>query len=58
MSETHTRPDPEAPPGVPRWVKVFGIVVIVLVLVFVILHLTGNGLGNLHGALPALELSA
>jgi hypothetical protein len=29
--------------GTPRWVKVFGIIAIVLVLLFVILHLTGNG---------------
>ncbi len=27
----------------PRWVKVFGIIIIVLVLLFVILHLTGGG---------------
>jgi len=32
----------------PRWVKVMGIIVIVLVLLFVILHLTGGGLGGLH----------
>ena len=57
MAETPTTPDPDAPPGVPRWVKVFGIVVLVLVLVFVILHLTGNGLGNLHGAFRAVEFS-
>ena len=57
MSETGTRPDPEAPPGVPRWVKVFGIVVGILILVFVILHLTGNGLGNLHGAFRPVEFS-
>ena len=57
MAETHTPPDQEAPPGVPRWVKVFGIVFIVLILVLVILHLTGNGLGNLHGALRAVEFS-
>ena len=30
----------------PRWMKVSGIIVIVLVLLFVILHLTGNGLGG------------
>ena len=30
----------------PRWVSVSGIVVIVLVLLFVILHLTGGGLEN------------
>ena len=33
-------------PGTPRWVKVFGIIVIVLVLVFVIVHLMGGGLGD------------
>jgi hypothetical protein len=32
--------------GPPRWVYVFGIIFIVLVLVFVILHLTGRGLGG------------
>jgi hypothetical protein len=57
MSETHTKPDPGAPPSTPRWVKVFGVIFIVLVLVFVILHLTGNGLGSLHGAFRAIEFS-
>jgi hypothetical protein len=28
--------------GMPRWVKVFGIIGIVLILLFVILHLTGH----------------
>jgi hypothetical protein len=32
---------PSTPPGTPRWVKVFGIIVLVLVLTFVILHLAG-----------------
>jgi ABC-type transporter Mla subunit MlaD len=30
----------------PRWVYVFGIIALVLVLAFVILHLTGHGLGG------------
>lgn len=30
----------------PRWVKVFVIIIIMLVLLFVILHLTGNGFGE------------
>lgn len=30
----------------PRWVYVFGIVAVVLVVVFVVLHLTGRGLGG------------
>jgi hypothetical protein len=34
--------------GAPRWVKGFGIIAIVLVLAFVILHLTGHGFGG-HG---------
>ena len=33
-------------PGTPRWVIVFGGIVIVLVLIFVILHLAGRGLGD------------
>jgi hypothetical protein len=30
----------------PRWVKTFGGIVIVLILIFVILHITGHGLGR------------
>ena len=30
----------------PGWVKVFGIIVIVLVLLFVVQHLAGGGLGG------------
>lgn len=45
-----TRPDrgstTSTPPSTPRWVKVFGIIAIVLVLLFGILHLTGNSLGG------------
>jgi hypothetical protein len=32
--------------GTPRWVYVSGTIAIVLVLLFVILHLTGHGLGG------------
>lgn len=32
--------------GAPRWVKVFGIIAIVLVLIFVISHLAGGGKGS------------
>ena len=38
-----------SPPGAPRWVKVFGIIVLLLVLLLVILHLTGHGFGAAHG---------
>jgi hypothetical protein len=40
-------PTEDRPPGTPRWVKVSGIIIIALVLLFVILQLTGVG-GN-HG---------
>ena len=43
--DTAVRPTASRPPSTPRWVKVFGIIFIVLVLVFVALHLTGNSLG-------------
>jgi hypothetical protein len=41
----------------PRWVKVSAIVVIILVLGFVILHLTGGGFGH-HGMLmlPGMKM--
>ncbi|WP_426998463.1 hypothetical protein [Pseudarthrobacter sp. N5] len=32
--------------GAPRWVKVFGIIAVVLVLLFVISHLAGGGMGG------------
>ncbi len=35
-------PDHESPPSTPRWVKASAILAIVLVLLFVGLHLTGN----------------
>lgn len=40
-------PDDEAPPRMPRWVKVPAIVLGILVLVFVILQL--SGVGGDHG---------
>jgi len=58
MSQTHERPDREAPPRTPRWVKVFGIIAIILVLLFVILHLTGNGFSGLHGSIQPSDAIA
>ena len=48
VKQTGNSPDRSLSTGVPRWVKVFGIIAIVLVLAFVILHLTGHGFGG-HG---------
>ena len=38
--------DPLADTGTPRWVKVSGLVAIVVVLLIVVLHLLGGGLGG------------
>jgi hypothetical protein len=46
QGDTNVGPDRGSTSSTPRWVKVFGIIVIVLVLLFVILHLTGRGLGS------------
>jgi hypothetical protein len=46
-SDTGVRATEDRPPSTPRWVKVVGIIIIALILLFVILKLTGHG-GN-HG---------
>jgi hypothetical protein len=54
MSQTHRGPDGRSTPSTapnrsastPRWVKVFVLIAIILVVLFVILHLTGNGFGD------------
>src|SRR5712691_6194566 len=43
---TGVRTARESTTSTPRWVKIFGITTFVLVLLFVILHLTGRGLGG------------
>jgi hypothetical protein len=55
MSQTHVRPDRESPPSTPRWVKIFGIIALVLILLFVILHLTGNSPGGHGGHTAPIE---
>ena len=49
MSQTEVGTSRARPPGLPRWVKVFGIIALVLILLVVILHLTGNSLGGPMG---------
>lgn len=48
MKRTGDSPGRGLGTGAPRWVKVFGIIAIVLMLAIVILHLTGHGFGG-HG---------
>jgi hypothetical protein len=45
--ETGVEPDRQSAAGTPRWVKVFGIVALILVVVFVVLQLVG--VGGRHG---------
>jgi hypothetical protein len=42
--------DPENKPeqGTPRWVKVFGAIAVVLVVVFLVAHLAGGGMHGHH----------
>lgn len=42
MSQSHVTPDGGVPPSIPLWVKVMGAIITVLILLFVILHLTGH----------------
>ena len=42
MLQTQVEADSESPPKTPLWVKVFGIIVIVLILLVGIVHLTGH----------------
>ena len=43
MSQTHVEPDRGSNTRTPRWVKVFGIVALVLVLLVVIMMFIGGG---------------
>lgn len=43
--DTDVRPTEDQPPSTPRWVKAFGIIGIVLVLLFVIMRLAGGNHG-------------
>jgi hypothetical protein len=43
------RPTADRPPGTPRWVKVFGIAAIFVVLLIAIMLLTGHGPGRHSG---------
>ena len=46
MAQTNERPDRASPPATPRWVKVMGIIFIVLVLLVIVLHFTGYSPGG------------
>ena len=46
LNDTSGARDQGSTSPTPRWVKVFWIVIVVLVLLFVALHLTGHGFGG------------
>jgi hypothetical protein len=46
--DTDTGPDRESTTSTPMWVKLLGIIVILLVVLFVVQHLIGGGLAGLH----------
>ena len=48
VADTSAEPSPSstaAYPGTPRWVKVLGVVALVVVLLFLGVHLAGGGMG-------------
>ncbi len=59
MSQTSMEPDrgapPSPPPPLPRWVRGFLIITLVLVLLYGILHLTGNSPGGPGSHMPPTE---
>ena len=57
MTESPTSPravveaEDESPPSAPRWVKVFGIALLVLLVVALAMHLTGHApMAAIHGS--------
>jgi hypothetical protein len=47
MSQTHVEPDPGSNTSAPRWVKMFVVIALVLVLLVVVVMFTG--VGGEHG---------
>jgi len=65
IDDIRVRPDRTSPPATPRWVKVFGIIALVLILLVVIAMLVGGGnhgpgrhmpSGGAGGHMPPIEL--
>lgn len=55
-SGIHVRPnnDHKSTTSLPRWVKVLLIILLILALMFIIMHLTGNGFGS-HMSMSLIE---
>lgn len=46
MADPSPYSEPNIESGMPRWVKVFGIIFIIVAVLFGILHLAGGGFGS------------
>ena len=53
VSQTLMETRESVPIGTPRWVKAFGIIALLLILLVAAMHLTGNGLGGHRSHLPS-----
>jgi hypothetical protein len=51
-SSTRVRSDRASTPRIPRWVIVFGIIILLLVLTVVIIEITNNGMGDVQMSAP------
>ncbi|MBI2906738.1 MAG: hypothetical protein HYX92_03660 [Chloroflexi bacterium] len=57
-SDTGDELSHEPTTGTPRWVKVFAVAALALLVLFVILHLTGNSPGGPGRHIPLIERGA
>jgi hypothetical protein len=51
MSQDNAKSNRGPFPGTPRWVKVLAVIAVGLVVLFIVLHLTGNSFGGDHMAM-------
>lgn len=52
FSTSHPRSDRAPTRRIPRWVIVFAIIILLLVLTVVLIEITTNGMGNMQMAIP------
>jgi hypothetical protein len=55
VSHLHPNSTRQSPPATPRWVKVSGIILVLFIILFGVLHLSGNSLGGPGNHSPSIE---